>query len=139
MNSYGALLLVMLHLSLGSVRGLGGYFSTTVTRGGSGIKIGNNDRGAVSKGLGIGTGRGNSGIRIGEGRLHNSTRQRPIPTTSTTTTSQPYYYTQQPENISHGDSHTDNHGDSSNITYLKASLTINSVIQYTIRDHDVEV
>ena len=131
MSSYGVLLLVMFHLFFGTVPGLGSYFGSTVTRGGSSIKIGNNERGAVSRGLGIGTGRGNSGIRIGEGRIHNSTRQRPIPTTSTTTTSQPFY-TQQPETISHGDSHTDTHGDSSNITYLKVSFLVTSIIQFNV-------
>lgn len=135
MSSYGVLLLVMVHLFLGSIHGLGGYFGSTVTRGASGIKIGNNERGAVSRGLGIGTGRGNSGIRIGEGRIHNSTRQKPILTTSTTTTYQPFH-SQQPESISHGDSSADSHGDSSNITYLKVSFTatatVTSIIQFSI-------
>lgn len=137
MVSKGVLLLVMIHLLHGSVHVLGSYFgSTTVTRGGSGVKIGSTERGAVSRGLGIGSGRGNSGIRIGEGRIHNSTRQRPIPTTSTTTASHPFY-TQPPEAISHGDSHTDTHADSSNITYLKVSFTVASIIQCITRSFHV--
>jgi len=48
-----------------------------------GIKIGTG-RGTISKGINVG--RGNSGVRIGEGRLSNSTRQRSFPTTTTTTT-----------------------------------------------------
>nr|XP_012218904.1 PREDICTED: glutamate receptor ionotropic, NMDA 2B-like [Linepithema humile] len=47
-----------------------------------GIKVGTS-RGTVPKGINVV--RGNSAVRIGEGRLSNSTRQRPFPTTTTTT------------------------------------------------------
>jgi len=61
---------------------LGSPPGNTITREG-GIKIGTG-RSTISKGINVG--RGNSGVRIGEGRLSNSTRQRSFPTTTTTTT-----------------------------------------------------
>lgn len=48
-----------------------------------GIKVGTGRSNSVSKNTS--TGRGYSGVRIGEGRLSNSTRQRSFPTTTTTT------------------------------------------------------
>ncbi|XP_043477642.1 glutamate receptor ionotropic, NMDA 2B isoform X4 [Leptopilina heterotoma] len=130
MVSKGILLVVMIHLFHGSVHVHGSYFgSTTVTRSGSGVKIGSTERGAVSRGLGIGSGRGNSGIRIGEGRIHNSTRQKPIPTTSTTTTAQPFY-TQPSETISPGDS--------TNITFLKVGLVV-PYKSFGVRDYSKAV
>jgi len=61
---------------------LGSPPGNTIREGG--IKIGTG-RGTISKGINVG--RGNSGVRIGEGgRLSNSTRQRSFPTTTTTTT-----------------------------------------------------
>lgn len=56
-----------------------------VTRGGSGIQIGTSDRSAFGKATGYG-GRGHSGVKLGEARFPNSTRQRPYTTPSTTTT-----------------------------------------------------
>jgi len=58
---------------------LGSPLDSTFREGG--IKIGTG-RGTVPKGINVG--RGNSAVRIGEGRLSNSTRQR-FPTTTTTT------------------------------------------------------
>ncbi|XP_066592276.1 glutamate receptor ionotropic, NMDA 2B isoform X2 [Prorops nasuta] len=52
------------------------------TRIGSSIKIGSSDRSSLGRGIG----RGNSSVRLGEGRLHNTTRLRNFPTTSTTST-----------------------------------------------------
>ncbi|OAD57712.1 hypothetical protein WN48_01555 [Eufriesea mexicana] len=54
-----------------------------VTRGGSGIQIGTSDRGHA-KGTGVLGGRGHSGVKLGEARFPNSTRQRPFTTTTTT-------------------------------------------------------
>lgn len=59
---------------------LGSPSSSTFREGG--IKIGTG-RGTVPKGINVG--RGNSAVRIGEGRLSNSTRTRSFPTTTTTT------------------------------------------------------
>lgn len=56
-----------------------------VTRGGSGIQIGTSDRSAFGKATGYG-GRGHSGVKLGEARFPNSTRQRPYTTPSSTTT-----------------------------------------------------
>lgn len=61
---------------------VGGLPGSTVTRGESTIKIGTSDRGTFSRTNG--KSRVNSGIRVGEGRFSNTTRQRPT-TTSTTT------------------------------------------------------
>jgi hypothetical protein len=58
---------------------LAGLSGGTIREGG--IKIGTG-RNTQPKGLNVG--RGNSAVRIGEGRLSNSTRQRSFPTTTTT-------------------------------------------------------
>ncbi|KAG7211420.1 hypothetical protein KM043_010708 [Ampulex compressa] len=84
--------------------------SGTVTRGGSGIKIGAGERGTASRG--IGQGRSNSGLRIGEGRLTNSTRQRSFPTTTTTTTPSSPRFTYAPQSSV---------GNNVNVTDLKVS------------------
>ncbi|KYN08767.1 hypothetical protein ALC62_00223 [Cyphomyrmex costatus] len=85
---------------------LGSPPGNTVREGG--IKIGN--RGTVSKGVNVG--RGNSAVRIGEGRLSNSTRQRSFPTTTTTTTS-PTRFTPQ-----------SSVGNNYNITDLKVGMMV---------------
>nr|XP_033340266.1 glutamate receptor ionotropic, NMDA 2B isoform X2 [Megalopta genalis] len=72
-----------------------------VTRSSSGIQIGNSDRRPQIKESGYGRG---GGVRLGEGRFPNSTRQRPYTTTTTTTTSLP------PLKITHAP-HTDNIAD----------------------------
>ncbi|XP_048263797.1 glutamate receptor ionotropic, NMDA 2B isoform X4 [Bombus terrestris] len=59
--------------------------SSGVTRGGSGIQIGTSDRGTHSKSTGLSGGRGHSGVRLGDARFPNSTRQRPFTTTTSTT------------------------------------------------------
>lgn len=59
--------------------------SSGVTRGGSGIQIGTSDRGTHAKGTGLSGGRGHSGVRLGDARFPNSTRQRPFTTTTSTT------------------------------------------------------
>jgi len=57
---------------------LAGLSGGTIREGG--IKIGTG-RNTQPKGMNVG--RGNSAVRIGEGRLSNSTRQRSFPTTTT--------------------------------------------------------
>lgn len=56
-----------------------------VTRGGSGIQIGTSDRSMLGKLAGYG-GRGHSGVKLGEARFPNSTRQRTYTTSTTTAT-----------------------------------------------------
>ncbi|CAK9828843.1 hypothetical protein ANTRET_LOCUS6292 [Anthophora retusa] len=67
-----------------------------VTRGGSGIQIGTSERGTHSKGTGLLGGRGESGVRLGEARFPNSTRQRPFITTTTTTQQPQFKFTHAP-------------------------------------------
>lgn len=69
---------------------LGSPPGSTVREGG--IKIGTG-RGTAPKGINVG--RGNSAVRIGEGRLSNTTRQRSFPTTTTTTSAPPARFTPQ--------------------------------------------
>ncbi|KZC10023.1 hypothetical protein WN55_01743 [Dufourea novaeangliae] len=80
-------------------------------RAGSGIQIGTSDRSTHAKGSSI---RG-SGVRLGEGRFPNSTRQRTF--TSTTTTIPPplLRFTNAPHSTE-GNSHT--------ITYLKVGMLV---------------
>ncbi|KAK2585551.1 hypothetical protein KPH14_010190 [Odynerus spinipes] len=96
---------------------LAGLQSGTVTRGGSGIKIGTSDRGTMTS-RGYGT-RGSSGVRIGEGRLSNSTRQRAYTTTTTTTTTTtamaPSRFTYAPQSSV---------GNDYNISYLKVGMMV---------------
>ncbi|XP_076634855.1 glutamate ionotropic receptor NMDA type subunit 2 isoform X3 [Colletes latitarsis] len=80
------------------------------TRGGSGIQIGTSDRGTHTKGLGFGRG---GGVKLGEGRFPNSTRQR---FTTTTTTRSP------PPRITHAPHSSE--GNSPNITYLKVGMMV---------------
>ncbi|XP_015588482.2 uncharacterized protein LOC107264589 isoform X2 [Cephus cinctus] len=93
--------------------GFGISQGSTVMRAGSGIKIGTNERGTGSRGSRTGTVRGNSGVRIGEGRIHNSTRQRIIP--STPVPPPPQLFTHAPAAV---------HSDSQNITYLKVGMMV---------------
>lgn len=85
---------------------LGSPPGNTIREGG--IKIGAG-RGTAPKGINIG--RGNSAVRIGEGRLSNTTRQRSFPTTTTTTSAPPARFTPQ---SSVGNNH--------NVTDLKVSI-----------------
>ena len=87
-----------------------------VTRGGSGIQIGTSDRSSHSKGTGLLTGRGHSGVRLGEARFPNSTRQRPFTTTTTTPPPPPSKFTLPPQS---GDNRN-----SYNTTYLRVSANL---------------
>lgn len=76
--AFGVLLFSLGAFALGTTR------DSTMARGGSGIKIGNSDRGG-SRGGNLGTGRVGSGVRIGDSRVHNGTvRQRTVQPTPTT-------------------------------------------------------
>ncbi|XP_076667080.1 glutamate ionotropic receptor NMDA type subunit 2 isoform X2 [Andrena cerasifolii] len=50
-----------------------------LTRGSSGVQIGTSDRGTITRNRGLGRG---EGVRLGEGRFPNSTRQRTFTTTT---------------------------------------------------------
>ncbi|XP_076276632.1 glutamate ionotropic receptor NMDA type subunit 2 isoform X4 [Lasioglossum baleicum] len=89
------------------------------TRGSSGIQIGNSDRRA-QQGKESVYGRG-GGVRLGEGRFPNSTRQRPYTTTTTTTTTTPL-----PERITHASNAPA--GSSNNITYLEGDSLVRGLI-----------
>ncbi|XP_011261455.1 glutamate receptor ionotropic, NMDA 2B isoform X4 [Camponotus floridanus] len=87
---------------------LGSPPGNTIREGG--IKIGAG-RGTAPKGINVG--RGNSAVRIGEGRLSNTTRQRSFPTTTTTTSAPPARFTPQ---SSVGNNH--------NVTDLKVGMMV---------------
>ncbi|XP_054012275.1 glutamate receptor ionotropic, NMDA 2B isoform X1 [Hylaeus anthracinus] len=103
-SSWSLCSLVSLMLAVNSLQ-TGG-----LTRGGSGIQIGTSDRATHTKGLGFGRG---TGVRLGEGRFPNSTRQRSF-TTTTTTTPSPPRFTHAPH--SEGGAH--------NITLLEVGLMV---------------
>ncbi|KAK1125528.1 hypothetical protein K0M31_005887 [Melipona bicolor] len=87
-----------------------------VTRGGSGIQIGTSDRGSHAKGTGLLSGRGHSGVRLGEAKFPNSTRQRPFITTTTTPPPPPSKFTPAPQS---GDNRN-----SYNTTYLRVGMMV---------------
>ncbi|XP_043509311.1 glutamate receptor ionotropic, NMDA 2B isoform X8 [Frieseomelitta varia] len=87
-----------------------------VTRGGSGIQIGTSDRSSHSKGTGLLSGRGHSGVKLGEARFPNSTRQRPFTTTTTTPLPPSSKFTLAPQP---GDNRN-----SYNTTYLRVGMMV---------------
>ncbi|XP_076225138.1 glutamate ionotropic receptor NMDA type subunit 2 isoform X2 [Nomia melanderi] len=82
-----------------------------LTRGSSGIQIGTSDRGSQAKGMGYGRG---VGVKLGEGRFPNSTRQRPFTTTTTTSPPPPPRFTYAPQSPE----------GNSNITSLKVGMVV---------------
>ncbi|XP_029052449.1 glutamate ionotropic receptor NMDA type subunit 2 isoform X4 [Osmia lignaria lignaria] len=88
------------------------FQSGGVTRGGSGIQIGTSDRGTHSKGTGWG-GRGHGGVKLGEGRFPNSTRQ--FRTTTTTLPPPPPRSTHAPHSSD---------ANQYNITYLRVGMMV---------------
>ncbi|XP_070168091.1 glutamate receptor ionotropic, NMDA 2B isoform X2 [Polyergus mexicanus] len=87
---------------------LGSPPGSTIREGG--IKVGTG-RGTAPKGINVG--RGNSAVRIGEGRLSNTTRQRSFPTTTTTTSAPPARFTPQ-----------SSVGNNYNVTYLRVGMMV---------------
>ncbi|KAK0168070.1 hypothetical protein PV327_001908 [Microctonus hyperodae] len=120
MKSSASCIWALVLVLIGPNRGLGFFGGRDVVRGESGVKIGTNERGTLSRGLGLsrgGSGRG-SGVRLGEGR-GNITRQRPPPftsTSSTTTTTPQHHFTHAPPSSAGGNS--------PNITYLKVGMVV---------------
>ncbi|XP_011313747.1 glutamate receptor ionotropic, NMDA 2B [Fopius arisanus] len=96
--------------------GLGWFGGRDVVRGESTIKIGTSERGSLSRGLAVGTGRGGSsrgsGVRLGENR-GNITRQKAPASTTSSTTSEPHL-THAPHAA----------GGGNNLTYLQVGMVV---------------
>ncbi|XP_044019132.1 glutamate receptor ionotropic, NMDA 2B isoform X3 [Aphidius gifuensis] len=115
-------IVIVLILILNVSRGrLEFYGNREGLRGESSIKIGTNDRGSLSRSIGIGSRRGGfnrgAGVRIGETRGVNITRQKPSAFTTTTSTlsSVNYHFSHKPYLSAAGGNQT---------TYLKVGMVV---------------